>query len=78
MTNTVRQALERDSEVDAVTFVRRAAMALGRLARGWRAPKRADDTTPAAVGTDSTTAAIRRGAEVARHEREGRDDAETT
>lgn len=77
MTGTVRQALERDAEVDAVTFVRRAAMALGRLARGWRAPKRADDTTPATVGTDSTTAAIRRGAEVARH-REGRDDAETT
>lgn len=65
MTGTVRQALERDAEVDAVTFVRRAAMALGRLARGWRAPKRTDDTTPAA-GDDAVTAAIRAGAERAR------------
>ena len=77
MSPTVREVLARDAEVDAVGFFRRVALALARVAAGWRAPRRTDDTTPATVGTDSTTAAIRRGAEVARH-REGRDDAETT
>lgn len=77
MTGTVRQALERDAEVDAVGFFRRVALAIARVRAGRRAPRRNDDTTPAA-GDDAVTAAIRRGAEVARHEREGRDDAETT
>lgn len=77
MTGTVRQALERDAEVDAVGFVRRVAQAIARVRAGWRAPRRNDDMTAADVGTDSTTAAIRRGAEAARHKQEGRDDATT-
>lgn len=87
VTGTVRQALERDAEVDAVGFVRRVALALARVAAGWRAPTRNEGgnysgshnpgSDPTTADGDAVTAAIRRGAEAARH-RGGRDDAETT